>query len=300
MAVAVRVPLERMADPTDTSYIPRPEWYFLFLFQMLKLFNGPLEVVGTVVLPTLAILTLILTPFIDRGKIVRVRQRTLAFGVVILAGLGWGGLTAAAVKSTPPQTAASQIDFSGPTQWMQLSPAEMAGVHYFRQENCAGCHNVIGDSPKTGPNLLNTSKRHDADWLMAHFKMPGAVTPGSVMTPVNLSDAELKDLLALMLRLTPENGDVVDSAPSFAVEGALLFQKNGCGGCHSVNGVGGKIGRVLNGLAGRRNEAWVIEHFQNPQKMSPGTPMPPYKFSTTDMQNEVSYLFTLPDKAPGK
>lgn len=300
MAVAVRVPLERMADPTDTSYIPRPEWYFLFLFQTLKVFDGPLEVVGTVVLPTIAILALILTPFIDRGKVVRVRQRTLAFGIVILAGLGWGGLTAAAVKSTGPQTAASQIDFSGPTQWMQLAPAEMAGVHYFRQEKCAGCHNVIGDSPKTGPNLINTSKRHDAAWLMAHFKMPGAVTPGSVMTPVNLSDAELKDLLALMLRLTPENGDVVDSAPTFAVEGALLFQKNACGGCHSVNGTGGKIGPVLNGLAGRRNEQWVIQHFQDPQKMSPGTPMPPYKFSTMDMQNEVSYLFTLPDKAPGK
>jgi ubiquinol-cytochrome c reductase cytochrome b subunit len=300
MAVAVRVPLERMADPTDTSYIPRPEWYFLFLFQTLKVFDGPLEVVGTVVLPTLAILTLILTPFIDRGKVVRVRQRTLAFGIVLLAGLGWGGLTAAAVKSTPPQTAASQIDFSGPTQWMQLAPAEMAGIHYFRQENCAGCHNITGDSPKTGPNLINTSKRHDAAWLMAHFKMPGAVTPGSVMTPVNLSDAELKDLLALMLRLTPENGDVVDSAPTFSVEGALIFQKNGCGGCHSVNGVGGKIGPVLNGLAGRRNEAWVIQHFQDPQKMSPDTPMPPYKFSTDDMQNEVSYLFTLPDKAPGK
>ncbi len=51
MAVAARVPLEQLADPTDTSYIPRPEWYFLFLFQTLKLFNGPLEVVGSVVLP---------------------------------------------------------------------------------------------------------------------------------------------------------------------------------------------------------------------------------------------------------
>src|SRR5437879_5662453 len=42
LAIMSRVPLERMADPTDTSYIPRPEWYFLFLFQMLKLFEGPL------------------------------------------------------------------------------------------------------------------------------------------------------------------------------------------------------------------------------------------------------------------
>jgi ubiquinol-cytochrome c reductase cytochrome b subunit len=300
MALIVKVPLERLADPTDIGYNPRPEWYFLFLFQTLELLSGLPSVIGTVVLPTLAILALILTPFIDRGKAVRVRQRTLAFGVVLLAGLGWAGLTAAAIKGTPPPTAAEQIDFSGPTQWMQLAPAAMAGIHYFRQEKCASCHNVTGDTPKTGPNLLNTSKRHDADWLMAHFKMPGAVTPGSVMTPVNLSDAELKDLLALMLTLTPENGDVVDSAPTFAVEGALIFQKNACGACHAVNGVGGKVGRALNGVGNRHAEAWVIEHFQDPQKMSPGTPMPAFKFSPVDMQNEVSYLFTLPDKAPGK
>ena len=41
MAIVVRVPLGRTADPTDISFIPRPEWYFLFLFQMLKLFAGP-------------------------------------------------------------------------------------------------------------------------------------------------------------------------------------------------------------------------------------------------------------------
>jgi ubiquinol-cytochrome c reductase cytochrome b subunit len=300
MAVVVRVPLERMADPTDASYIPRPEWYFLFLFQTLKAFNGPLEVVGTVVLPTLAILALIVTPFIDRSRVVRVRQRTLAAGIVVLAALGWGGLTAAAVKSTPPQTAASQIDFSGPTQWMQLTPIQLAGVRYFRQENCETCHNVTGDTPKTGPNLLNTSKRHDSAWLMAHFMDPAAVTPHSVMKPVNLSDTALKELLALMFTLTPENGDVVDSAPEFAVQGALLFQKNACGTCHAVNGAGGKIGPPLNGLAGRRNEAWVIQHFQNPQMMVPKTPMPAYKFNSSDMQNIVSYLFTLPDKAPGQ
>src|SRR3989442_8415737 len=62
LAVAVRVPLEQLADPSDTSYTPRPEWYFLFLFQMLKLFEGPLEVVGSVVLPGLAVLVLILVP----------------------------------------------------------------------------------------------------------------------------------------------------------------------------------------------------------------------------------------------
>jgi ubiquinol-cytochrome c reductase cytochrome b subunit len=300
MAVAVRVPLERMADPTDTSYIPRPEWYFLFLFQILKIFEGPLEVVGTVILPTVAILALIAMPFVDRSRLVRVRQRTLAMGTVFLAAVGWGGLTLAAIKTTPPQTEASLIDFSGPIQWMQLKPAELSGIHYYRQENCKGCHNVTGTEAKTGPILLNTSKRHDTAWMVAHFKAPQSTSPGTMMTPVNLSGPQLNDLAAAMLALTPDNGNIVETTPAFAADGAALYQRSGCSACHMVNGVGGKMGPPLNGLGSRRTEAWTIEHFLQPQKMSPGTPMPPYKFAQGDMQNMVPYLFTLPDKAPGQ
>src|SRR5215469_7345185 len=120
MAIVAHVPLEQMADPTDTSYIPRPEWYFLFLFQMLKLFKGPLEIVGSVVLPGLAVLALILVPFIDRSKVVKVTQRAVAIGIVLLAAVAWGGLTSAAVASTPKQDLA--VDFSEPTEWMTVPP----------------------------------------------------------------------------------------------------------------------------------------------------------------------------------
>jgi ubiquinol-cytochrome c reductase cytochrome b subunit len=296
LAIAARVPLERLADPTDTSYIPRPEWYFLFLFQMLKVFEGPLEVVGTVILPTVAILALVVTPFVDRGKVVKARKRLLAMGIVVLAAVGWGGMTLAAIRSTPPQTAASSIDFSDPTQWMQLKPAELSGIHYYREENCAACHNVTGTEAKAGPNLLNTAGRHDQPWMLQHFKSPQSTSPGSAMQPVNLTGPQLNDLAATMLALTPDNGDVITTTPAFVADGAAVYQKNFCFACHMVNGVGGKTGPALNGLSGRRTEAWTAEHFVNPQKMSPGTSMPPYKFSTADMQNIVSYLFTLPDK----
>src|SRR3954451_447404 len=91
LAVAVRVPLEQLADPTDTTYIPRPEWYFLFLFQTLKYFQGPLELVGSTVLPGLAVLGLMAVPFIDRGRMARVRQRTIAVGIVAIAACAWTG-----------------------------------------------------------------------------------------------------------------------------------------------------------------------------------------------------------------
>ena len=71
MAMFVAVPLERLADPTDLTYVPRPDWYFLFLFQTLKFFKGSLEPVGSVLLPSLGVLALFLTPFIDRGKLVK-------------------------------------------------------------------------------------------------------------------------------------------------------------------------------------------------------------------------------------
>ncbi|HEY1219621.1 MAG TPA: cytochrome bc complex cytochrome b subunit, partial [Bryobacteraceae bacterium] len=136
LAVAAKVPLEQLADPTDTTYIPRPEWYFLFLFQTLKFFEGPLEIVGSTILPGLAVLALFAVPFVDRARMVKVTRRTVAIGFVILAGIAWSGLTAAAVMSTPRE-AVAQVDYSAPTDWIQLSPEEMAGIAYFRQESCA-------------------------------------------------------------------------------------------------------------------------------------------------------------------
>jgi ubiquinol-cytochrome c reductase cytochrome b subunit len=295
LAVAARVPLEQLADPTDTTYVPRPEWYFLFLFQTLKLFEGPLEVVGSVVLPTLAILALLLVPFIDRGRMRKVTERTAAAAVVVLAAIGWGGLTLAAVASTPQQPIAARVDFSQPTDWLEVSPVEMAGIGYFRQENCIGCHTVGSGKPKIGPDLAARSIRNTALWMIQHFKRPSAMVPGSAMPPIQLSDAQLNTLAAFLLKLNARNAEALQSAPDFAVEGALIYQKSQCGSCHSVNGVGVKLGPPLNGLKQRRTEQWVQDHFRNPQALSPGSSMPPYRFTPAEMEKIVAYLFVLPE-----
>jgi ubiquinol-cytochrome c reductase cytochrome b subunit len=295
MAVAVRVPLEQLADPTDTTYIPRPEWYFLFLFQTLKLFSGPLEIVGSVVLPTLAILALVLVPFIDRGKMRRVTQRTFAAAVVCLVAIGWTGLTVTAVVTTPKPAVAAQIDFSQPTGWLELSPVEMAGIGYFRQENCIACHTVGDGKPKIGPDLAGSAIHKTGAWMIQHFKRPSAMVPGSAMPPIQLSDAQLNTLAAFLLKLNPQNAVALQSAPQFAVDGALIYQKSQCGSCHMVNGVGVKLGPPLNGLKRRRTESWVEQHFRDPQSLSPGSIMPPYRFTPSEMQKIVSYLFVLPD-----
>src|ERR1700723_2280949 len=130
MAVVAKVPLERLADPTDTAYIPRPEWYFLFLFQTLKFFKGPMETFVSVVMPGLAVLGLLLVPFIDRGPLVRLGKSTLAFAFAALALIAWTGLTTAAIATTPKTTEADETAPGAETQqaWQQLTPEELQGL----------------------------------------------------------------------------------------------------------------------------------------------------------------------------
>ncbi len=294
MAAVVQVPLDRLADPTDTTFIPRPDWYFLFLFQTLKFFKGSLEPIGSVVLPTLAIAVLFLVPFIDRGRVIAVSRRTVAIGVAILGVIGWGALTTAAVMSTPKAAVAENAGIGVATEWNQISPEELAGVGYFRVENCSACHNLADGGPKLGPNLATVGSRKSAAWMIAHFKNPREVVPGSNMPPIGLSDAQLNTLAAFLLKLRPDNADGLASAPDFAVRGAQLYVSSGCIACHTVNGSGAAVGPDLNGVGRRRDRDWLVRHFVDPRAMSPGSTMPPYRFKPVDMKVITSYLLALP------
>ena len=298
MAVVAKVPLERLADPTDSNYIPRPDWYFLFLFQSLKLFGGSLELVGSVVLPALAIIALMLVPFLDRGDIKRLAQRTVAIGVVTFALIGWTGLTLTAVITTPKSSVPSTEEEEVVQEWQQLSPEELAGIGYFRLEQCSSCHNLANKAPKVGPNLATTAIRRSPAWMIDHFKNPSRLVPGTSMPPIDLNDEQLAALASFLLKLTPNNAPVLNSAPTFAVEGAMLYKANQCGTCHMVNGEGMKIGPELNGLSLRKSKEWVKEHLRNPQAHTPDSPMPSYNLSPTDMDQLLTYLFSIPRIKP--
>ena len=287
MAVAVQVPLGRIADPTDISFIPRPEWYFLFLFQLLKLFEGPLEIVGSVVLPTLAILTLFLVPFLDRGQVLRVRNRTGAIALVALGVIGWSGLTARAVATTPPSTESPNAGLAEIEPWQQIPPDQLAAIGYFRKDNCGNCH--ILDKSGPGPDLTKTPSHRPDDWLMQHFRQPARNAPAT-----QLSGAELKTLAAFVTKRDDKAVEAWISAPQAGVEGAMVYEANHCGMCHQLNGVGQKVGPPLNGLADHRARDWVEGHFADPQKFTPGSTMPPYKLSSHDLDRLTSYLLEIP------
>jgi ubiquinol-cytochrome c reductase cytochrome b subunit len=300
LAVVAEVPLGRLADPTDTAFIPRPEWYFLFLFQILKFFKGPLEVVGSVVLPGVAVLALFLVPFIDRGPMVRLGKRGFAMAAVFLAAIAWSGLTTAAVVTTPPnpeenEAAAPTAETAGSiAAWQKLSPEELEGLSYFRSQKCVACHPGSGKKG-IGPDLTQMPADHrNATWMVPHFKDPAKIVPGSSMPPVQLKDPELGALSSFVMKLTSENEQPLEAAPDFVVEGAVLYQSKHCDACHQINGMGKKLGPALDGVGQRHDRAWLEQHFNDPQGVSKGTIMPPYKFSPEEMDVICKYLLQLP------
>jgi ubiquinol-cytochrome c reductase cytochrome b subunit len=288
-AAFLEVPLERIADPTDISYIPRPEWYFLFLFQLLKVFPGKMEVIGTVILPTAAILALIVLPFANRAQKRVFPGRIQAAGAVLLVFSIWAGLTATAERSTPKPFHSPRVPREA-AQWAQIPAEQIAGFGYFRSSNCGTCHNLLIGTPKAGPNLGHAGVQHPKEWLIQHFRKP---EPSS--TPLHLSLPKLNALSLFVENVRPESVALLDKMSPQYISGVQTFVVSGCISCHKVNGAGGGVGPALNGLANRRGEQWVIDHFADPQRLSPGSIMPRYQFSKSDEDALLMYLFSLPD-----
>ncbi|MDO9131384.1 MAG: hypothetical protein Q7U34_16120, partial [Anaerolineales bacterium] len=136
LAFFVGAPLEARANPADTNYTPRPEWYFLFLFQLLKYFPGNLEVIGVIVLPTLAILLLFFLPLLDRSPRRHFLKRPVITAVTTLAVAGIAFLTIQAVRETPPPA--------------EITSGDQTAILY--ATNCAPCHGASVSVP-AGINL---------------------------------------------------------------------------------------------------------------------------------------------------
>jgi ubiquinol-cytochrome c reductase cytochrome b subunit len=125
MALFVPVPTEEIADPTDASYDPRPEWYFLFLFQLLKYFEGRLEVIGTFVIPTVAILLLFLVPFLGRKERLPLRKRPVALAITSLSVLSLVSLTILGMRSPRLNSTATTVSGAEQSDASTLAETEV-------------------------------------------------------------------------------------------------------------------------------------------------------------------------------
>ena len=287
------VPLEAMANANDTSYVPRPEWYFLFLFQLLKVFPGRLELIGTVVLPSLALLTLVLLPFLNRIESGILRSRIRSTCVVALVFLGWSALTVAAAFSDRPSKA--ELPKPRPAeQWSQIPPEVIAGYGYFTSRHCDSCHDLIVGPPKPAPTLGLAALQQPRDWLHQHFSdrsLPGSSGTGASTLTIPQRNA----LVVFVATIKPQFLTTLPSLPPQVINGAQTFVSSACASCHKVNGIGGASGPSLNGVRDRRSDTWIRAHFIAPRKLSPGSVMPPYRFNGKDEDDLIRYLLSLPE-----
>ena len=136
LAIFVGIAFEPPVDPNDAAYIPRPEWYFLFLFEMLKFFPGQLEWIGTFVIPSLVILALFLLPFFDRNPKRHWKSRKLAIGIMSVAVIGIVGLTIMAFITTPPQEESTELRTIGDKVALGL---DLYSIY------CVECHGAEGE-----------------------------------------------------------------------------------------------------------------------------------------------------------
>jgi cytochrome c2 len=281
-----------MANPTDTSYVPRPEWYFLFLFQLLKFFPGRLELVGTVILPSLAILLLAILPFLRRTHSSLFAGPLRTASVVAVAFCAWLGLTAAAAFSDHSTKQRSVT--ASESQWAHIPAEVIAGYGYFRDFRCESCHDLIVGPPKAGPTLGLTGIQRPRDWILEHFNAE-AQGAGNGSPPPSLSAPQRNSLVVFVANVKPDLLPILPVISEELINGAQVFVASACASCHKVNGIGGESGPALNGLIGRRDEKWIRAHFIAPRKLSPGSIMPPYRFNPTDEQDLIKYLLSLPE-----
>jgi ubiquinol-cytochrome c reductase cytochrome b subunit len=254
-------PLEAPADPS-TNFIARPEWYFLFLFQLLKYFEGPLQVVGTVVLPGAVAAFLAALPFLDRRPSRRVRDRIpfvaavfggLAFAVV-LTGLAVrhdrGDPTIAVQKERAAREAARARELAalgvppaGATYMMALDPLTR-GERAFETE-CRSCHTLEGRGPKKvkAPDLTGYGSRA---WIRQVLRDPdshrlfGRTKVEGMESFAKLDADDLERLVDIVRAQRDPKAPPLDERP-----GASLLDQHECTNCHDFEEASGLEGPSL-------------------------------------------------------
>jgi len=178
------------------------------------------------------------------------------------------------------------------------APQLARGQEVFEEVGCIGCHKLHGQGGVIGPELDKVGAERSPEWLIKHFKNPAAVSPGSAMPPIRASDNDLEALTLYVLSFTGEELSAyyvsMKTIPGPLV-GRRLFQEKGCIGCHSVGGKGGAVGPALDNVSERRTPEWIMQHFRNPQSVSPGSVMPQFELTEQQVRALTEFLLSLSD-----
>jgi ubiquinol-cytochrome c reductase cytochrome b subunit len=274
MAIDGAPRLEPPADPTDATYVPRPEWYFLGLFQLLKYFPGRWEVVGAIVVPGLAAAVLALLPWIDRGPDRHPRQRPLVMTAVALGVLILVTLTTLGWRDRPMPPA--------PREGWTLR--EIGGRAFVGSNGCARCHSNTG----VADALEQTVLARGPEWLAGHVADPEMIAPGLREPPSAINEREAAAIVAHVRRLARE------SYPGFShqIETAAAVYARHCVGCHIIDGEGGTDGPDLSTMGRKHDQPTLRRWIADPEAVKPDADMPSFqkRLTPAELDAIASYV----------
>src|SRR5919205_4274741 len=193
------------ADPGTTSFVPRPDWYFYFLFYLLRIFKWPNSVIlGTVGIPTICLLLLLAIPFIDLRRERRILRRPVALVAAVLTALSMGVLTykGATARESLPSEVLGEAKTWPKREGYQNNPQAIAGSKIFAVSGCTTCHTYlgVGSSNLGAPDLTAEGSKHKGvPFQIAHLRCPSCVNKGSPM-PVfaSLGNENLRKLATFL------------------------------------------------------------------------------------------------------
>ena len=179
---------DEKADPGTTSFVPRPDWYFYFLFYLLRIFKWPDSVIlGTVGVPTIALILLLAFPFLDLRRERRPLRRPVAVVAAILTAISMGTLTykGATAKESLGTENLPLVETWKKKEGFAGNEQAVAGAKIFAQVGCTNCHTYLGaGTPNLGaPDLSEIGKTSNrgvqgfADYVADPSKFGNNVMP---------------------------------------------------------------------------------------------------------------------------
>jgi ubiquinol-cytochrome c reductase cytochrome b subunit len=190
-------------DLLATTYAPKPEWCFLFLYQSLKAFHAQLEPIGTVGIPLFVTLLLLFLPFIDRRPERNPARRHVATigyfifisWVIVLSIVGYYSKPGAIA----PTTSKNHPVVADPPA--QISVNAQRGAQLFQSLGCFGCHKVHGEGGTIGPDLSSgILKEKSRQWLLTQIRDPKEHNPNTIMPAFSSATAQqVNDIIDYLL-----------------------------------------------------------------------------------------------------
>jgi ubiquinol-cytochrome c reductase cytochrome b subunit len=211
------------ANPADTQYVPRPEWYYLPVFQWLKYFKGSLAIFGIVIIPSLTAALVLFLPFYDRGLERRPWKRPIAVGIytVIMGTLIFFGWLSGYEDRKDPAIAKQVVRQREETEEFMrepfapepaagslsavsaivLDPVAAAGKKVYESEACDSCHGENGVGSSNGPKLVGKTAQKSPEELTNLLRHPTPKMLEGEMQPVTIPDEDLQSLVAYLKSL---------------------------------------------------------------------------------------------------